>query len=62
MDDTFGILRQNPSKTAHIEFANCLSEIDPRLKFTYENEENGQLPFLDVLLQRQSDGSLSTKV
>ena len=42
IDDSFGILRQNASKTAHIEFAACLSEVDERLKFTYEIEENEQ--------------------
>ena len=50
MDDTFGILRQNPNKTAHIDFVSCLNEVDPRLKFTFELEEKGELPFLDVLL------------
>ena len=62
MDDTFGILLQNDTNTAHIEFANCLSEVDSRLPFTFEIEENGRLPFLDVLLIREPNGSLSSTI
>jgi hypothetical protein len=40
MDDTFGILRQNATKNAHVEFAACLTDVDPRLKFTFETEKN----------------------
>lgn len=32
----------------------------PRLKFTYETEVEGSLSFLDVLVTRDGDGSLST--
>ena len=39
VDDIFGIQKQNATKTAHIEFASCLSQVDPRLKFTHEIEE-----------------------
>ena len=44
MDDTFGILRQNSEKTAHIDFTNCLAAVDARLKFTYEIEDNKKIP------------------
>ena len=62
MDDSFGILKQNSTKSAHIEFAACLTDVDERLRFTFEIEEDGKLPFLDALLMREPDGSLSTKV
>ena len=62
MDDGFSIQRQNASKTAHIEFAKCLSAVDARLKLTYETEENNQMPFLDALLMPQPDGSIKTKI
>ena len=62
MDDTTGILRQNDTNTAHIDFANCLSAVDPRLKFTYEIEEDKKLPFLDVLVTHEENGSLSFSV
>ena len=62
MDDSFGILRQNDTNTAHVDFASCLSAVDPRLKFTHEIEENKKLPFLDVLLTHNDDGSLSSTV
>jgi len=32
------------------------------IKFTYEEESNGIIPFLDLLFRRQPDGALSTKV
>ena len=32
------------------------------VQFTVEKEENGYLPFLDSLLTRESDGSISTSV
>ena len=41
---------------------NRLSEVDARLPFTYEIKENGRLPFLDVLLIREPDGSLSSTI
>ena len=53
---------QNSTKTAHVEFAACLTQVDPRLKFTFETEENGQLPFLDTLLTHQPDGPIATSV
>ena len=37
MDDINGILRQNAEGNAHILYAQCLSEVDPRLKFHIRN-------------------------
>ena len=62
MDDTFGILRQNQEKDAHAKFTECLTAVHPRLNFTHEIENDNSLPFLDILIIRQPDGSLSTKV
>ena len=56
MDDSFGILRQNSTNTTHEEFAACLSEVDPRLKFTFEMEDNGKIAFLDALIIKNQDG------
>ena len=50
IDDCWGILKQNPINTTHINFAACLSEVDERLKFMYEIEENRKIPFLDALI------------
>ena len=52
MDDAHGILRQNSTKTAHIEFAQCLSDVDPRLKFTFEFGVRGlrKIPGTDCFL------------
>ena len=62
VDDIFGIQKQNATKTAHIKFASCLSQVDPRLKVTHVIEENKQHPFLDAPSLRQPNGSLKTKV
>ena len=39
-----------------------LNSIEPSIQFTVEMESNGCLPFLDILITRDSDGSLSTAV
>ena len=35
---------KNAENTAHIDFAACLSEVNPRLKFRYETEEKKDGP------------------
>ena len=62
MDDTFGILRQNATKTAHLEFTECLSSVDPRLNFTFETKDNGHIPFLDAHVTRLPDGHINFSV
>ena len=49
MDDKFGIMQKNTSNTLHQNFMTILNEIDPKIKFTIETEENSKLPFLDTL-------------
>ena len=39
-----------------------LKSIDPNIQFTVESESEGKLPFLDVLLKREEDSSISTLV
>ena len=62
MDDTFGIMQGNTSKTSHQDFIIILNEIDLKIKFTFETEKNFKLPFLDTLVIREKEGSLSTTV
>ena len=46
VDDVFSIIRKS---NLHI------NSLHPKTKFTMETEENSQLPFLDTLIQRNSD-------
>ena len=43
-------------------FHSHLNSIDNNIQFTVEKELDGQLPFLDILLIREEDGSVSTSV
>ena len=43
-------------------FHQHINSIEPHIQFTVEIETNGQLPFLDLLLRREEDGSISTSV
>ena len=58
VDDTFCILRKGSTKG----FLHHLNGVRPTIKFTVEQEEDGTLPFLDMLLTRREDGSLDVSV
>ena len=44
------------------DFQSCLNAVHQRVQFTREEEEEKSIPFLDVLITREDDGSLSTTV
>ena len=58
VDDTCTALPSNLADSFH----DHLDSIDPCIQFTIERESDGQLPFLDILLNREEDGSISTSV
>ena len=58
MDDTCATLPQDLVDPFHEH----LNSIDPHIQFTVERESKGQLPFLDVLLTREENGTISTEV
>ena len=58
VDDTFTAL----PKTLITPFLVHLNGIEPSIKFTVEEERDRQLAFLDVLLRREDDGTISTSV
>jgi predicted GIY-YIG superfamily endonuclease len=49
VDDTFVILNDSADQ---LTFLNRLNALHPALEFTTEHEENGSLPFLDVLVAK----------
>ena len=58
MDDTFTALPRDLVQ----QFLSHLNSIEPCIQFTAEEETEGKLPFLDVCLQREGNGSLTTSV
>ena len=60
LDDTFVIWPHG--KDALDDFLVHLNTAHSSIKFTMEIEENGKLPFLDVLVKRKEDGSLGHSV
>jgi hypothetical protein len=57
IDDTFVIWPHGLSSLT--SFFNHLNSISPHIQFTMEKENNNSLPFLDVLITRLPDGSLT---
>ncbi|XP_072043740.1 uncharacterized protein [Amphiura filiformis] len=58
VDDTFCVI-----KSSHVEeFTNHINSQDPNIKFTREEERDGQLVFLDTLISRKQDGSVKIQV
>ena len=50
------------SCTFNSTYYDHLNSIDPCIQFMMEKESDGQLPFLDILLNREEDGSISNSV
>nr|VZI52560.1 unnamed protein product [Spirometra erinaceieuropaei] len=59
VDDIFAIATTETDVAALLNAAN---QAHPSIKFTLEMESAGSLPFLDVLLNRRSDGSIRRSV
>ena len=58
VDDTFCVMER-----VHVSsFLDHLNSLCPSIKFTMESEEDGTLLFLDTLLTRRGDGTISTSV
>ena len=57
VDDTFTINNHETNDTL-----TELNQIHPQIKFTAEEEENGQIPFLDCLVSRTDNNRVKTKV
>jgi hypothetical protein len=58
VDDSFAIV----CRTEVDSVFSALNSVHPNFKFTIENETDCQLPFLDVLVCRDSSGCIMTKV
>ena len=58
VDDVFSIIRNS---SLH-DFFQHINSLHPKTKFTMETEQNSQLPFLDTLIQRNSDNTISVRV
>ena len=56
--DIFSIIRKS-NLHDFFQHINCLHQ---KTKFTMETEKNSQLPFLDTLIQRNSDNTISVRV
>ena len=57
-DDVISIIRNS---NLH-DFFQHINSLHPKTKFTMETEQNSQLPFLDTLIQRNSDNIVSVRV
>ena len=53
VDDTFAIFKQEGDVD---DFLVTLNRLHPALKFTFEKEHDGKLPFLDILVERTELG------
>ena len=59
VDDTFVILKRDHKE----EFLLHINSVDPSIQFTTEEQkEDGSMPFLDILVTPQEDGTLTSKV
>ena len=59
VDDTFVVIESSRKE----EFLDHINNLDPNIQFTTEDAKpDGSLPFLDTLIQKQPDNSLTTLV
>ncbi|BHF81095.1 hypothetical protein SprV_0702422500 [Sparganum proliferum] len=58
VDDTFAIVKKDMLQHFH----SLLNAVFPDIKFTREEEQEQQLPFLDVFVRRNPNGKLETTV
>jgi hypothetical protein len=58
VDDTCTVLQRGSVE----DFHQHLNAINEHIQFTVEEEKDGCLPFLDILLTRDTDGSIQTAV
>ena len=58
VDDVFSVIRKS---NLH-DFFQHINSLHPKTKFTMETEGNSQLPFLDTLIQRNRDNTISVRV
>ena len=52
----------NDNSDPAVDFNECLNSVHERVQFTREDEDNGSIAFLDVLVKREDDGKFSTSV
>ena len=60
VDDTFVIWQHGQDKLQL--FLEHLNGLHSRIQFTMDQEKDGNIPFLDVEVSRQPDGSLAQKI
>ena len=58
VDDIFSVIRKSNLHDLFQHINSC----HPKTRFTMETEENSQLPFLNTLIQRNSDNTISIRV
>ena len=58
MDDIITVVKSDQMSAFH----DHLNSVNSHIQFTMEVESDGSLPFLDVLLEREPDGSVVTSV
>jgi hypothetical protein len=58
VDDIFAVIKEGTQEI----ILNELNNFDPNIQFTFELENNKTLPFLDLCVMRNDDGSISRKV
>jgi hypothetical protein len=58
VDDTFVVIERNMKE----QFLDIINDVFPDIKFTMEEEADNKIAFLDVMIERKSDGDLETSV